>query len=356
MTQTLSLSTHLTDEATENLLEGLVSIPSPSYQEADAVRYLVTWMQEAGYHEAFVDEAGNAVGIMGSGTRDVVLLGHIDTFGGFPTVRRDGRLLYGRGTVDAKGSLCAFVATGARATLPPDVRLIVVGAVEEECPTSKGARHIATRYQPEACIIGEPSHWDRITLGYKGRLVLAWAWRGALAHSAAQTLSPAEEAVSYWQAVKAIADTFNTGKNRLFEQLDATLQELNTGQDGAFGWAKAVIGFRLPPTLTPQDVLAMLPATDATLTPYAQEFTVTAERDTALSRVLRGAIRAEGGTPAFVYKTGTSDMNVVAPVWGCPIVAYGAGDSALDHTPHEHIDLDDYLRAVRVLQHALERL
>jgi [amino group carrier protein]-lysine/ornithine hydrolase len=43
-------------------------------------------------------------------------------------------------------------------------------------------------------------------------------------------------------------------------------------------------------------------------------------------------------------------------VWKCPIVAYGPGDSALDHTPDEHIDLDEYLRAVRVLTSALARL
>ena len=46
-------------------------------------------------------------------------------------------------------------------------------------------------------------------------------------------------------------------------------------------------------------------------------------------------------------------MNVVAPVWHCPIVAYGPGDSALDHTPNEHLPLDEYWRAVNVIEHAL---
>ena len=49
-------------------------------------------------------------------------------------------------------------------------------------------------------------------------------------------------------------------------------------------------------------------------------------------------------------------MNIVGPVWNCPIFAYGPGDSALDHTPDEHIDLDEYLRAIRVLTQALSRL
>jgi LysW-gamma-L-lysine carboxypeptidase len=49
-------------------------------------------------------------------------------------------------------------------------------------------------------------------------------------------------------------------------------------------------------------------------------------------------------------------MNVVAPLWQCPVVAYGPGDSALDHTPDEHLDLDEYWRAVVVLESCLTRL
>ncbi len=49
-------------------------------------------------------------------------------------------------------------------------------------------------------------------------------------------------------------------------------------------------------------------------------------------------------------------MNIVAPIWDCPIVAYGPGDSSLDHTPEEHLDLDEYLRAIDVLADVLSRL
>ena len=81
-----------------------------------------------------------------------------------------------------------------------------------------------------------------------------------------------------------------------------------------------------------------------------------ARKANALTSALLNAIRAEGGQPAFVMKTGTSDMNVVGPVWDCPIVAYGPGDSVLDHTPDEHLDLDEYLRSIRVLTRTLQRL
>jgi LysW-gamma-L-lysine carboxypeptidase len=38
------------------------------------------------------------------------------------------------------------------------------------------------------------------------------------------------------------------------------------------------------------------------------------------------------------------------------MLAYGPGDSTLDHTPDEHLHLDDYQRAIAVLTAALQRL
>jgi LysW-gamma-L-lysine carboxypeptidase len=351
------MSARITPEQAVDLLTQLVAIPSPSCEEAAAAEALVAWMQAHGYHHAYRDETGSAIGIRGTGSTTMVLLGHIDTFGGFPPVRREGTLLYGRGTVDAKGPLATFAAAAAQAALPDDVRVIVVGAVEEEAPSSAGAHAAVRSFAADACIIGEPSQWDRMTLGYKGRLVLEWMWRGALAHSASQVLSPAEHAFAYWQRVTAYADAFNAGRSGLFNRLDATIQELNTAQDGAMGTARMVLGFRLPPDLAPHQVAAALaPENDAVVRAYGQERAFVAERDNALTRALRGAIRAAGGQPAFVMKTGTSDMNIAGPAWGCPIVAYGPGSSALDHTPDEHIDLEEYLKAITVLTTALERL
>lgn len=348
----------INDEAAEQLLRDLVATPSPSTQENAAVSLLVQWMQAHGYDTAYTDEAGNAVGIIGHGEQDIVLLGHIDTFSGNPPVHQVDRLLYGRGTVDAKGPLATFAVAAAQAQLPPNVRVIVVGAVEEEAASSKGARHIAAQFQPAACIIGEPSNWDRITLGYKGRLLLDWRWTGPLAHSAGPTLSPAEEAVAYWQQVQAYAAEINAERESLFGRLDATLQQIHSDIEGAFGHAQATIGFRLPPDLTPQDVAAALVPESplATVRAYGMENACVAERDTFLSRAMRRGIRAESGTPRFVYKTGTADMNIVAPIWNCPILAYGPGDSALDHCPDEHINLDEYLRAIRVLSTSLSAL
>ena len=75
-----------------DLLTGLVQIYSPSQHERAAVEYLVAQMTALGFR-AFVDDAGNAVGVLGDGARDIVLLGHIDTFHGYIEPRiEDGKL------------------------------------------------------------------------------------------------------------------------------------------------------------------------------------------------------------------------------------------------------------------------
>jgi LysW-gamma-L-lysine carboxypeptidase len=341
----------------EALLRDLVSIPSLSGAESQASAFLAEWMAGHGF-QAWVDESGSAVGRRGSGPREIVLLGHIDTFPGEIVVRAEGRRLFGRGSVDAKGPLAAFAVAAAAADLPSDVGLVVIGASEEEAATSRGARHALARYRPHACLIGEPSGWDRLTLGYKGRLNMSWSWRGGLAHSSGPTPSPAEIAVGVWHWIEDQASAFNQGTADEFHRLRPSLISIHSERDGAHGRARMDVSLRLPPGLNPTDVERTLRSGIAhgEMAFSGHEPAFKASNNNSLTRTLRAAIRAEGGQPRHVHKTGTSDMNVVGPVWGCPIAAYGPGDSRQDHTPDEHIDLDEYQRSIRVLERMLSSL
>jgi [amino group carrier protein]-lysine/ornithine hydrolase len=340
------------------LLAGLLQQYSPSEHEGPAAEYLVGEMARRGF-QAHIDKAGNAVGHIGDGPREVVLLGHIDTVSGWIDVRKEGDALFGRGSVDAKGPLCTFVAAAHRAAerfaarRTGRIRVTVVGAVEEEAATSKGARHLLTRGDPSPSfvVIGEPSHWDRITLGYKGRLLVDYSVEREMSHTAGRAESACEELVSFWQQVRRYADDFNRDKERVFEALDPSLRHVASDSDGLMERAAATLALRLPVGI---DAPALKRTLSAMAEPgrvkfYADEVPFRAGKNTELARAFTAAIRAAGGEPAFKVKTGTSDMNVVGPVWNCPIVAYGPGDSNLDHTPNEHVDLAEYGRAIDVL-------
>ncbi|MCS6827751.1 MAG: M20/M25/M40 family metallo-hydrolase [Caldilinea sp.] len=403
------------------LLRGLVAIPSLSHQEAEASAWLVTQMAASGFERAFVDAAGNAVGELGpvDATQTVVLLGHIDTVPGNVPVRIEatpaGDALYGRGSVDAKGPLATFVAAATRLggawAHAHNLRLVVVGAVEEEAASSKGARFIRDRFngvrepEPVACVIGEPSGWNRITLGYKGRLLVEMEASQPMAHTAGPDAGVAVMAVDFWNWLSDYAAHFNAGHHKAFEQFQPSLRRLATFTDEAMhDHVVAGVGIRLPLDFDADGFAQELrswaaervgkqesrragerekglelalesrsriisPETPAMLTVSGASMSITlrfsayepawrGDRSNALVRSFLQGLRevAPEEKLGFVLKTGTSDMNVVAPAWRCPIIAYGPGDSSLDHTPHEHLVLDEYWRAVLVLEQTLRTL
>jgi LysW-gamma-L-lysine carboxypeptidase len=285
-----------------------------------------------------------------------VLLGHIDTVEGFIPVRQEGDLLYGRGAVDAKGPMATFISAAVRAR-PRDLRIVVIGAVEEEAASSRGARYVEPLRRPQFAVIGEPSGWSGITLGYKGRLWIDYALERPVRHSAGPGTSAPEEAVDFWHSLRALATDFNRERKQ-FETLDPSLRRINSSADGFAERAEQLISLRVPVGFDVESFKgsARSLAGDASLAFSNEDAPFRADKNNALVRAFLGGIRAAGGEPRFKLKTGTSDMNVVGPAWGCPIVAYGPGDSTLDHTPNEHISLAEYRKAIAVLVDVLESL
>ncbi len=225
------------------------------------------------------------------------------------------------------------------------------------------------------------------TLGYKGRLLVELSAAGPM-----DTAGPAQAspwAAALWNWLDAYASEFNAGRSQAFDQFQPSLRQVQTSTDAEMNdtvWVQA--GIRLPldfdaatfaqdlanwaadaagaersRTPSGEDLLAGEvrldgPDVSVDLSFRGYERAWRSPRDTGLVRAFLAAIRAQGDgvRPGFVVKTGTSDMNVVAPAWQCPILAYGPGDSALDHTPGEHVALDEYWRAVLVLEEALTNL
>ena len=347
-------------------LLGLVEQYSPSGEERGAVEWLVDRMHSLGFDKTFVDEAGNAVGVKGGGSKQVVLLGHIDTVPGEIKVKQIDNLLYGRGSVDAKGPLACFVDAVARTDVVDGWRCVVIGAVDEE-RDSRGARFVAEEYRPEYAIIGEPNSWDRIAIGYKGS---AWAdvqVSREQTHSASGEQTAAETAVGIWLAVQEFTQDHNHDKERVFEQILPTLRGMRTGEDDFEQWASMRLGVRLPLDVSPEDWYATLgqllqdgrtrSGSHGTVERIGYPIQAwVCEKNSPLVRAFLSGIRQEGGRPRFVYKTGTADLNIVAPAWNCHAVVYGPGDSALDHRPDEHISLEEYTNGVKVLANTLQVL
>ncbi len=384
-----------------SLLHNMLTIPSYSGQEGTLAHYLVEQARRMGLH-ARIDEVGNFVASTHpddhiTGTQPIVLLGHMDTVHGTIPVRLEDGVLYGRGAVDAKGPLAAFLCATARLVHPVYTEssqhpIVVIGAVEEEAATSRGARFVVERYRPVACIIGEPSGSQAVTIGYKGRLLVEYCVTRSISHSAGPRLNSSEVAVAFWNHVRQHASDWNEqhAANSTFAALMPSLRSIHSDQDGLEERTRLLIGYRLPPGYDREGLRAQLqnwanedeagqpqgptqgggklphpapqpPPPLHSLAPTilnfsGEEAAFQTTRTTPLARAFIQAIRSTGRQASFKHKTGTSDMNVVGPIWGENIVAYGPGDSRLDHTPQEHIHIAEYTHAIDVLELVLREI
>lgn len=127
----------------------------------------------------------NLLATRGDGPRHLAFAGHVDVvppgdgWTGSPwSAEVRGGLLYGRGAVDMKGAVAAFVAAASRTDAHQDagtLSLIITG--DEEGPATYGTvalmeRMAARGVVPDLCLVGEPTSTarlgDMVKIGRRG--------------------------------------------------------------------------------------------------------------------------------------------------------------------------------------------
>jgi LysW-gamma-L-lysine carboxypeptidase len=338
-------------ERAEALLRRMAEIPSVSGDEKQLAVFLTEELVDWGF-TTYLDDAGNAIARRGDPDAPMILLvGHMDTVPGGPPVSREGDILHGRGTVDAKGPLATMICAAAEAE-PAGVQYVVAGVVEEET-YGRGATHLAECFRPAVAFVGEPNGWAGVGIGYKGRVMLRYSVSRPAVHTASPEEKASEAAAAFWHDVLAYCTSVTTSE-KAFDRPIPTLNEMA----GDIEHAHLVISVRTPPGFD-------LPAFEAFLRTASRDGELVVDdrtpgvrvdhRGTAV-RALCAGIRAQGARPTLKLKTGTADLNIVEPRWQVPMAVYGPGDSALDHTDNEHISLTEYAKAIEVLRDALNIL
>jgi len=354
------------------LLTKLVEIPSVTGDEGRANAYLVQALPAYGWENARIDEAGNVTASRGRGEREIVLLGHIDAVAGGPAFRLEntqcGEILWGRGSVDAKGPLCAFAVAGGAAVIPNGWRLTFIAAVEEE-GSSRGARHIIPQHSPEACVIGEPSGTSGVTIGYRGCLRIRLSASDGGAHRSGDSGPATACLLAASDILREVERRDDAAKSIIERPFGAVITM--EGHESAGRTGMVDLDIRLPAGANPDvweaEFLKIAHARFKLWTQGSEEngkrdfsarcvYSIPAhasDKNDPLARSLRVAIREAGITPRLLLKGGTADFNLAA-AWQCPMAAYGPGDSKLDHTSEERIVISEYLTAASILKNALE--
>ncbi|MBS3735979.1 MAG: [LysW]-lysine hydrolase [Candidatus Bipolaricaulota bacterium] len=337
---------------TKRLLRKMLEIYSPSGKEEKLVDFLQPVMEGLGYHTK-QDETGNLIGRIGKGSTQVLLLGHLDTVEGEIPVRKSGGNIYGRGAVDAKSALAAFIGAGSQFANSSDVEVSVVGVVEEET-SSKGAYAVREDMSPDYVVVGEPSSWDGITLGYRGSIRLSYSQSVSKTHRGEKTPLPAEEAVSFFHQLRNTFDSTSSGYN----STDVRLTDIVTENEPFRDTVDMTLDIRTSTDFNREELREFIRnhGGQASVETTRHIPAVRSSKRSRLVSAFIGGIREVGGKPSFKLKTGTADMNILAETWEVPIIAYGPGDSSLDHTPDEHLELEELSRAREVLVVALNKL
>jgi LysW-gamma-L-lysine carboxypeptidase len=351
------------------LLRQMLEIYSPSGSEAPLASFLSQEMAAKGFATR-LDRTGNVLARIGQAGPRILLCGHLDTVPGETPVRVKGGAIYGRGAVDAKSSLAAMIVGSALGTglSASPVQVDVAGVVEEET-TGAGINALATEQDQYAlAVFGEPSGVSNITIGYKGSLKLRIICVTAGGHSSSPWLSSnsIEEGMAFWKTIKRSILTADSSSR--FSAVTGSLTSIRAGNHSNTIPSECVmeVDIRIPPGTSPLEIgdrIEKLAQSHWQRKDVVIKTVVTSQTQPHLEdasslgvRVFRSAIRNTlGSDVALVKKTGTSDMNSLAATHRIPMIAYGPGDSSLDHTNNEHVSFDDYLASIEVYSRAVQR-
>ncbi|NVM29496.1 MAG: M20/M25/M40 family metallo-hydrolase [Candidatus Helarchaeota archaeon] len=350
------------------LLKKCVEIPSISGEEGELSKFLLNRMKKLGF-AARIDSIGNVIGQIGQEEQPVLLLcSHIDTVVGTIPVKLEDGKLYGRGAVDAKGSLIAMVCAAARfAKKKIPGKIIVAGIVEEET-TLRGIRTLLdSLYNVNFANFGEPSGVNRICVASKGRIHLHLFFKTESGNS---HVSTSEKNVN---AIHVAIDFWNQFKNRMFQtpflgktpyfSVEPNITVIKAGEATNIlpDSCDVDIDIRFPPGIKYDEIMAEI---DAITGKLEQETGVTinfevlsqiegyrVDKDTKVAQALKKAIEEVTGSEAkFLRKAGTNFMTIIGNRLQIPVVSYGPGDPSLEHTPNEHIDIAEYKKSIDVLE------
>tara|TARA_Y100000590_G_scaffold421474_1_gene525180 strand:- start:1583 stop:2725 length:1143 start_codon:yes stop_codon:yes gene_type:complete len=172
----------------------LISFESYPGKEREVSDYILILMKRLGFRDIFRDQYGSVFGFIGPKKEKTTILfdSHTDVmpvrgnwkFPPFSGEINNGKL-YGRGSTDMKGPLCAsiFAASRAQKNLNLKKQYVVSASVLEEDIEGYALGKVMDKTFPENVVICEPSNL-KIKLGHKGRIEYLLHVNGKTFHSA----------------------------------------------------------------------------------------------------------------------------------------------------------------------------
>ena len=351
-------------------LHAVLNTYSPSGSERELANLLHKRLASHGF-KTRIDSVGNVMGEIGNDGPYILLCGHMDTVPGEIPVRHEGDFLYGRGAVDAKSALAALYAGAAlakeRCKRPFKVKLACV--VQEETSSIGMETLMREGEKYDLAVFGEPSGATNIVIGYKGSVHTQVTCKTNGGHSASPWVSKNsfEEIFFFWDKFRT--SILQNDSESKFDSITGCVTNAKAGDaDNTIPCQATIdIDIRIPPTIRSAELANKINDFTKQYQKSRAEVQLEAavksqteaylgEENSLAVRAFRSAIKKNGNKPVFlVKKTGTSDMNLLAQKQKIPMIAYGPGDSRLDHTLDERISIPEYLSSIEIIANAIEK-
>ncbi len=277
-----------------------------------------------------------------------------------------GELLYGRGAVDMKGSIAAFVA--ALHELPRDmgtISLIITG--DEEGParfgTVKLIEHMQARGSiPDLCLVGEPTSVNRlgdmVKIGRRGSVNMTIAVEGTQGHVAYPHLAdnPVPKLVAILSEIDAL--TLDAGTDWFQpSNIEITTVDVGNATENLIpGRATARISIRFNDRHTGDSLIALIDEIvvrgGGTLNPRISGEPFLTEPG-AFSDLLTSCIQdVTGLSPELSTSGGTSDARFLSKL--CPCIEFGLNNATM-HKVDEAVAVADLEALAQIYAKVVER-
>lgn len=338
-------------------------------RDGGAQAALAGWLEALGFGVTLLPfgpagaQTPNLFARRGSGAPHLCFAGHTDvvppgddawTADPFGGVVEDGALI-GRGAVDMKGAIAAFVAAVARAgALPGTVSLLITG--DEEGPAQDGTVRVVAWMRahgivPDGCIVGEPTNpsvlGEVIKNGRRGSLNANLVAPGVQGHVAYPHLAD--------NPVHRLLDCIAELRGRVLDEGSAdfapsSLQftSIDVGNPAGNvipGRARARFNIRFNDHHTGaslRDWIASVAQAHGCLAEIAISGEAFRTPAGPLVGLLADAVQAETGRrPRLDTGGGTSDARFIASL--CPVAEFGLVGATM-HKTDEQVSLDDLER------------
>jgi succinyl-diaminopimelate desuccinylase len=276
-------------------------------------------------------------------------------------------LLYGRGAVDMKGAVAAFVDAAAQVPDRGPISLLITG--DEEGPATYGTPALIARMAergvaPDLCLVGEPTSvrqlGDMIKIGRRGSVNIWIEVSGRQGHVAYPHLAdnPVPKLVRALAALDALS--LDAG-NAWFQPSNLEITDIAVG-NGAHNVipaaARARVNIRFNDEQTGLGLLERVTATVQAVVPDATiHGKVSGEafltEPGALTAIVSAAILDETGVdPELSTTGGTSDARFLSKL--CPTVEFGLINATM-HQVDEAVAVDDLKTLARIYTEVIRR-